>query len=779
MFPNVHSQDGGFRRCSRQFMHNPGRHRLVATSQIRNRFTRNKWHAIYGRETGYNGTVLSLFFLLALVAPFTETLDKIHSARSQHRFPEALEHLDRIKAKYPDLYLLNNLPYLEYVLLQQAGRLPQAVDGFRFLLNSDFPLQDFLLLHLVESTEGQPLEQRRPYFDDFLSRYGDHPHWPAVALQYAEQWEKAHRLEEALLWYDRLSRKRRTSHARTGGLRKAFIFLKTGRKGIAIRTLRQLIEQKNSDDVAYGAAQELHRLQPLHTLDEHAVRRRAHIFLSNRRTLVARKYLRHLIRRFPESPSRDEYSYWWARSWVIDSDFRKSIQAYEDSYQKSPHSHWGIFSKYATGNMYLRLEDYARAAAVYRYIIERHSDSEYADNAYFNLADAHRWLGQRKEAEEILQKALAQLPKNEHGQFRYSLARLYLEKGNWIEALARLTRLDHLSSTELPAGVTREEIFFWKGLCLEKMGQKKRAVAAYQEASRGSPNYFAYVARFRLPENESATRPEGRQNQKSPNWNNALLKPRPLSLSTSDKSPDESTSSPTARVRELLFLRLSDEAYWEMKRHKASAFSMNTTDYFFNLAYFANLANLPGESIRAADRLSRLSFPRMAPEFYPEAVRRLLYPRHYWDLVERFSAKYHLDPALLLAVMHQESRFQSQAKSRAAARGLMQLLTSTARRLASQLEVGKIQDSDLYKPELSIELGAYYLSQLLSTFHGSLEKALAAYNGGSENTRRWAKKSPATEPEIFVANIGFRETKLYVLKVMGNYHAYRTIYTDR
>ncbi len=714
-----------------------------------------------------------------VIAPLTETLDKIQSARSQHRFSEALAHLDQIKAEYPDLYLLNNLRYLEYVLLQQAGRLPQAVDGFRLLLNSDFPLQDFLLLHLVESTDGCPLEQRRPYFEDFLSRYGDHPHWPSVALKYAEQWEKTRRLEKALIWYDRLSKKRYTAQARTAGLRKAFIFLKTGRKSIAIRTLKQLIEEKGSDDVAYRAAQELHQLQPIHILDEHAVRRRAHIFLNNRQTLMARKYLRHLIRRFPESPSRDKYTYLQARSRVIDNDFRKSIQAYEDAYQKSPYSHWGIFSKYLTGNVYLRLEDYHRAAAVYRYIIERHSDSEYVDNAYFNLADAHQWLGNRKKAEQVLQKALSELPKNERDQFRYSLARLYLEKRHWVEALARLTRLDHLSSTNLPAGVTREEIYFWKGFCLEKMGQKKQAVAAYQEASRGSPNYFFYMARFRLPEDESVTRLEGQQNQRSLNWNNALLKPRPLSTSISDKNLDKSTNSATARVRELLFLRLFDEVYWEMKRHQPSAFSMNMTNYFFNLACFANRANLPGESIQAAERLSRLSFPRMAPESYPEVIRRLLYPRHYWDLVERFAAKYHLEPALLLALMHQESRFQSQAKSRASARGLMQLLTSTAGRLASELKVGNIQNSDLYKPELSIELGAYYLSQLLSTFNGSLEKALAAYNGGSENTRRWAKKLPTTEPAIFVANIGFRETKLYVLKVMGNYYAYRTIYTDR
>ena len=61
--------------------------------------------------------------------------------------------------------------------------------------------------------------------------------------------------------------------------------------------------------------------------------------------------------------------------------------------------------------------------------------------------------------------------------------------------------------------------------------------------------------------------------------------------------------------------------------------------------------------------------------------------------------------------------------------------------------------------------------------HGdSKERALAAYNGGSSNAKRWAAKGSQSEPEHFIANIGFRETKLYVLKVLGNYLTYQNLY---
>ncbi len=86
--------------------------------------------------------------------------------------------------------------------------------------------------------------------------------------------------------------------------------------------------------------------------------------------------------------------------------------------------------------------------------------------------------------------------------------------------------------------------------------------------------------------------------------------------------------------------------------------------------------------------------------------------------------------------------------------------------------------ADLYRPDLSIRLGAYHLKKLLERHGGSIERALAAYNGGSSNVERWAAKGSQTEPDHFISNIGFRETKLYVLKVLGNYLTYQNLYSS-
>ncbi len=720
-----------------------------------------------------------LFGIFALQAQTTlpELLEQAASARAEERFSDALRHLQTAEQAYPKLYELNNLIYLESVTRRQAGQLDQAAEGFQSLLNTDFPLQDSVLLHLIETRHPPPATGH--LFEEFLTEHEKHRQWGSVALQYARLLEEQNLTNEALTWYDRII-DRAGPQARPARLNRALLLLKpSGHKppasgitsqssGLAQAELSLLMAANENDDIAYRAARELHKLQPLERLGETDTRRRARVFLNNRQTDTARPYLQKLLRDFPKSPSADEDAYLLARSYSFDGDFKKTIDAYNESYRRYPATYWGLFSKYLTGNMYLRLDDYQEAIEAYRYIIDRHPKSELVDNAYYNLGDAYRWLGQTQAAQEAARRALSVLAPSEKDRFRYFLAVLHLESDEWTSALQYLQALDHLSSVQLPSGVTQEEIYYWKGYALEHLGRKDEAFAAYEEAFTGSPNYFAYISRDRA----SSIREIRVIRWPSPtqSWRQSLPQPRPLFW-----SPEQKSAHGTDRLSELLFLRLYDEAYWELRHGQRSAAS----GQLYALAYLADLGHLPAESLAAAERLRQSAFPRVMPESYPEALRSLLYPRHYWSLVQRFGDRFNVDPEFILALIQQESRFQKDSKSPASARGLMQFMSGTANRLASELRLGEIDEYDLYRPEVSIQLGAYYVSKLVRQFDGSLEKALASYNGGADNVQRWSRKTPRQEAPFFVANIGFRETKLYVLRVMGNYHAYKSIYALR
>lgn len=161
-------------------------------------------------------------------------------------------------------------------------------------------------------------------------------------------------------------------------------------------------------------------------------------------------------------------------------------------------------------------------------------------------------------------------------------------------------------------------------------------------------------------------------------------------------------------------------------------------------------------------------------EINPHVAERVRYPRGYWDLVSPAAARNSLDPYLVLALIHQESLFDPNARSGSDARGLMQLLPSTAERWAP--DGGLAGTSlNLYDPALSVSIGTVYLRNLMGMFAGDQFKAVAAYNGGEHAAAGWAAKYPGDDDQ-WVENIGFHETRDYVKKVIGGLREYRLIY---
>ena len=131
----------------------------------------------------------------------------------------------------------------------------------------------------------------------------------------------------------------------------------------------------------------------------------------------------------------------------------------------------------------------------------------------------------------------------------------------------------------------------------------------------------------------------------------------------------------------------------------------------------------------------------MRAEFFAEEIP-------YGELIYEKAKKYDVDPALVAAVIEQESRFKPRARSHVGARGLMQLMPRTGRWMGAR---------DLYNPEQNVDAGVKYIKYLDKRFNGDLKKIIAAYNGGEGNVKRYGGIPP------------FRETRQYVKKVMKNY----------
>jgi soluble lytic murein transglycosylase len=152
----------------------------------------------------------------------------------------------------------------------------------------------------------------------------------------------------------------------------------------------------------------------------------------------------------------------------------------------------------------------------------------------------------------------------------------------------------------------------------------------------------------------------------------------------------------------------------------------------------------------------------------PSWYYRLRYPLSYEEIVRGHARNYRLEPALLAAVIYQESKFDAEARSDAGAVGLMQLRPETAKGIALRTGGSGFRVEDLTNPEINVRYGSWYLRHLLDKY-GEEETALAAFNAGQGNVDSWREQGKG---------IAFAETRHYVDRVQELKAIYRDAYAS-
>ena len=348
------------------------------------------------------------------------------------------------------------------------------------------------------------------------------------------------------------------------------------------------------------------------------------------------------------------------------------------------------------------------------------------------------------------------------GEARFQEGLAYYESGELTTALTAWDR-----SLTTAQGDARARLLLWTGKTMSRLGRSADARARWRETAETHPlGYYALRARDLLA---GASR-----------WPSTSAVPASDPTAGRDEAerwlaswagpPSEGSITSDNRVRRglgLLALGYQREATAEF-----NALTAETTDawFLFRLASLLAENDLWFPESMAAARLIALS-PAKSVADAPVAVQRLVYPRAYWDLVQPEAKKRGVDPALLLALIYQESRDDPYALSVADARGLTQILPSTGRGIATALGRRQFDAADLDKPTVAVEFGAWYLANQLRAFGGDPFRALAAYNAGATPVARWN----ASDPDLFVERIDYPETRNYVREV----YLHHAIYAPR
>jgi len=245
--------------------------------------------------------------------------------------------------------------------------------------------------------------------------------------------------------------------------------------------------------------------------------------------------------------------------------------------------------------------------------------------------------------------------------------------------------------------------------------------------------------------------------------------PEPREASDPEVSFDELE---LLRLRVLLEADLSDEAVSEIRR--LSRRSRGLGDRLEIARLYAEAGDFHGSQRTVLDvNLERLA---RGPAPGREELWWYAWPWAFPAPLERATAADGVEPALVLAVMREESGYRPAVVSPVGARGLLQIMPATGGRLAADLGSPTFDPAELFRPETNIRFGTHYLGQLLGEFDGNHAAAIASYNAGPNAVSRWLRENAGLESDEWIEAIPYNQTRSYVKRVLRSLHAYRVLY---
>ena len=407
----------------------------------------------------------------------------------------------------------------------------------------------------------------------------------------------------------------------------------------------------------------------------------------------------------------------------------------------SPRPIWPPTAGYERGKALIRAGETARGRVVLREVARRWPRDTAAARALFLLADLSRDAGNYQEARGLWREVVTRFPASEPASRAGFLAALVeFTGGRYAEAAAEWDSLAPIAegSEEEPAAR------YWAGRAWQMLGDTLNARQRWDSVARGFPlSYYGALA--------------ARQ----------IGRPRTEWTAGPDAFPEMSDlSDAQARLDLLTQAGLGDEIPLERRWLTSQA-----GDDVPRLVATADLMRAQGWAMAA----SQLGWRALRQGAAEPRTYRLIFPLLFRDLLRDASRGHDVEPALVAALIRQESGFDSMATSRAGARGLMQIMPAVGRILARGAGLSPWHPDSLYLAARNLELGTSQLAAVQRD-EQRLERTLAAYNAGGSRVVRWSRLPGAGDPEIFVEWIPFLETRAYVRSVLRNLELYRALY---
>lgn len=366
-------------------------------------------------------------------------------------------------------------------------------------------------------------------------------------------------------------------------------------------------------------------------------------------------------------------------------------------------------------------------------------------------------------------------------ELQWDLAREALLKRRWAAATVLLSALE---SQQLPSPLAARQLF-WLGYAQQELGEQEAARRSWSQLLERNPwGYYGWRARVRLGLDAPLALRSSGSASASAGGNASASAGGNASASAGLAATSEETMPPAPPWQPLRSGNSTLNRLWRLDQpletweRWRTARSNQPPQQPADLTVEGRLRQGVGDDWTGLGQLELASLRWVGASCRASLpLEQALHPLRFGAIFGAAATAERLDPALLLGVAKQESRFTPGVRSPVGAVGLLQLMPATAAELAG----APVSDEQLRQPEVNVPLGARYLNQRLRQWSGNPFLTAASYNAGQGSVGSWLEDpadpslSLSREPELWVEAIPFPETRLYVKKVLGNVWSYQAL----
>jgi soluble lytic murein transglycosylase len=450
--------------------------------------------------------------------------------------------------------------------------------------------------------------------------------------------------------------------------------------------------------------------------------------------------------------------------------YREALAAYTSFLQQNPVDQRAAKAYYGRGVSLVRLGQDRAGIVVLESMADRFPNSADAADGVFRGGRIRESLADLDGAASNYRRVMAMPAAGSRAtdaQFR--LAFVQFQQGSYGPAIAGWRDL----AGRLTAPEDRAQAFFWLAKGLHAAGDDGAARAAWTSARDADPRGFYGLRGTEQLAGQADPRAAVEQTLSVGDDPVASIQSWAATRGDLNAAQQQLANDPgLARADALLAMGLRQAAVWELGsvesrlgNNQAAVALLGAWEQQRGLY---NAALILGYDLAGMANVSLVSGPA--------GVRRLVYPLPHPSVLGQAAQQLHVDPLLFSGLMLQESLMDQSVESAAQARGLSQLIASTGYDAARALGQYGFRSSDLFKPKVSITLGAFTFGQRLTRYDQRIFPALAAYNAAQFAVDGWLLAAGEADIDTFAEAIPFTETYPYVQRIYENYRQYLELY---